>query len=247
MFASTVTMARASGSSLAPDVAAAPERPRNAYRVGGRPMRMAALVATILVHLAVGAVVAIGWPRFESARGTPHLASVVILPRAMDEPRRRPTSGTQAPARRPEPLPAPASPPPTILLAPPTPAATEVIAQLPAPAEGGREDARAAATQVYRRVVMARLEARRRPMRQDAAGGGLRAGAVAFRIDRGGQLLEVSVVQSTGRAALDHAALSIVRRAAPFPAIPDALPDELAITLPVEFLAGQGRTGIAAR
>jgi protein TonB len=247
MSASTVTMARASGSPLEPDVAAAPGRPRNAHRVGGRPTRMAALVATVVVHLAVGAMVTIGWPQFESARGTPHLASVVILPRAMDEPRRRPTSGMQAQAPRPEPLPAPASPPPTILLAPPTPAATEAVAQLRAPAEGGREDELVAVTQAYRREVMARLEARRRPMREDAAGDGLRAGTVAFRIDRGGQLLEASVTQSTGRAALDRAALSIVRRAAPFPAIPDALPDELAITLPVEFLAGRGRTGIAAR
>ncbi|MFD2136940.1 energy transducer TonB [Novosphingobium resinovorum] len=35
---------------------------------------------------------------------------------------------------------------------------------------------------------------------------------------------------------LDRAALDVVRRAAPFPAIPEGLPDELEITLPVEFL-----------
>jgi TonB family protein len=199
---------------------------------------MVAVIATVLVHLAVGAVVAIGWPRFEHAGGERHLTSVIILSRSTDEPGQRPSPGTHAKIRRSEPLPVASSPPPTILRAPPSMITPGAMADLPAPASGGSEDALALATQVFRRAVMARLEAQRRPLRQDRAGGGQSAGVLVFRIERSGQLVDASIVQSTGRAALDQIALETVRSAAPFPAIPFGLPDELTITLPVEFLAG---------
>ncbi|HUD28889.1 MAG TPA: energy transducer TonB [Novosphingobium sp.] len=245
MSASTVPKVAASGFATELECAPAPQCPRDAYRVGGRPARTVAVLGTVLLHLAVGAVVAIGWPRTETEGGAPHLVSVIVLPRAADQPRRRPTSGTRTPESRPDPLPVVSSPPPTILLAPPTPTAGETVAELPAPAEGGHEDALAMATQAYRRAVMARLEAQRRPLRHEPAEGG--QGAVVFRIERGGRLLEASMAPSTGLRSLDRAALSTVRRAAPFPAIPDALPDELAITLPVEFLGGPHRAEVAAR
>jgi TonB family protein len=83
---------------------------------------------------------------------------------------------------------------------------------------------------------MARLEARRFypdvALRRDWQG----SGAVLFRIERSGRLLDATIANSTGHGALDKAALGIVQRAAPFPAIPDSLPDELAITMPVAFL-----------
>jgi TonB family protein len=199
---------------------------------------MVAVIATVLVHLAVGAVVAIGWPRFEHAGGERHLTSVIILSRSADEPGQRPSPGTHAKIRRSEPLPVASSPPPTILRAPPSMITPGAMADLPAPASGGSEDALALATQAFRRAVMARLEAQRRPLRQDRAGGGQSAGVLVFRIERSGQLVDASIVQSTGRAALDQIALETVRSAAPFPAIPCGLPDELTITLPVEFLAG---------
>jgi TonB family protein len=72
-------------------------------------------------------------------------------------------------------------------------------------------------------------------------------GAVLFRIDRSGALLETSMERSTGRAMLDHAALSQVRRAAPFPAIPPELPDELAVSMPLRFLIAPPGRQIAER
>lgn len=236
MSASTDLTVRASGFEGEPDSVPAPQRRRSAYRVGGRGMRMMALGATVLVHLAVGAMVAIGWQRTENGGPAPRLASVIIVPRAADEPRWRRTSGAVAPVTRPEPLPVISSPPPPILLAPSIPAAVQTVAELPVPAEGGREDALAMATQAYRREIMARLEAERRHVRPHMGGGAGAQSTVLFRIERSGRLLEASVAQSTGRRALDRAALTVVRGAAPYPAIPDALPDELAITLPVEFL-----------
>jgi TonB family protein len=45
-------------------------------------------------------------------------------------------------------------------------------------------------------------------------------GSVRVRIDRQGHVLERSVLKSTGEAMLDEAALDMVRRANPFPAVP---------------------------
>lgn len=90
--------------------------------------------------------------------------------------------------------------------------------------------------QSWRRAVMERLEAQRfypdLAVRREWQGSGL----VLFRIERSGRLLDVRLADSTGRPALDTAALGIVARAAPFPAIPDGLPDEMTITMPVQFL-----------
>lgn len=81
--------------------------------------------------------------------------------------------------------------------------------------------------------------------RRDRVTGGPTAGTVAFRIDRSGRLLDATVAHSTGLPVLDLAALSIVRRASPIPAIPDALPDEVAITLPTARLAEGASSAIS--
>jgi periplasmic protein TonB len=46
------------------------------------------------------------------------------------------------------------------------------------------------------------------------------AAAVRIRIDRSGRVLERTLVGSTGQPLLDQAALDLVRRASPFPAVP---------------------------
>jgi len=233
MSASSVPMAHASVSLVTSSEAPVQQRLPGGYRLGGgRPLRMLGVGATLLVHLAVGAVVMLGWPGAPDRTGGTRLISVTILPRPVDEPRRRPDPGTRASKPRPEPVPVKSSPPPAIMLAPPTPIAIETVAEMPAPAEGGRIDALALTTQGYRRAVMARLEAQRARGRDGASG----AGVVLFRIERSGRLLDASVARSAGSRTLDRAALDVVRRAAPFPAIPEGLPDELEITLPVEFL-----------
>lgn len=72
-------------------------------------------------------------------------------------------------------------------------------------------------------------------------------GAILFRIDRGGKLLAASMERSTGRALLDRAALSQVQRAAPFPEIPPELPDELAVSMQLQFLILLPSRQMAAR
>ena len=59
---------------------------------------------------------------------------------------------------------------------------------------------------------------------------------VSFVVDRQGRLLGVKVSQTSGSVSLDQAAVDTLRRAAPMPPIPPALPDALSVDLPIEFL-----------
>lgn len=58
---------------------------------------------------------------------------------------------------------------------------------------------------------------------------------VRFRVNRAGAVLFAALQRSSGNAMLDRAALETVRRAAPLPKIPDDRPDELEVTVPIEF------------
>jgi TonB family protein len=102
--------------------------------------------------------------------------------------------------------------------------------------EGGQNDDLAQDTLSWRHDIMARLQAQRSYPDVALHRGWQGAGTVQFRIERNGRLLDVAVAQSTGRPALDEAALGIVRRAAPFPPIPRGMADEMTLTLPIDFL-----------
>lgn len=57
-----------------------------------------------------------------------------------------------------------------------------------------------------------------------------------FSIDREGRLLERALVTSSGHAVLDRAALELLARAAPYPALPpDATLERIELTLPVDY------------
>lgn len=57
-----------------------------------------------------------------------------------------------------------------------------------------------------------------------------------FTLDRSGRLVASSVKQGSGSAELDRAALEMLARANPLPAIPDFMErDELALAIPVEY------------
>ncbi len=61
-------------------------------------------------------------------------------------------------------------------------------------------------------------------------------GSVRVRIDRGGQVLDRAVEASTGEKMLDEAALDMVRRASPFPAVPsDYSGGSFEFVAPIEF------------
>lgn len=247
MFASSATLTQASAKPPVWRDKLASQRPGSFYGIGGRPVKLAAICFTALMHLAVGAVLALGWQRLERQDGEPHLVSVTVPLRPADEPRQRPTSGTKAPTHHAEPVPKVHNPPPTILLAPLAQIAAEALEEIPAPDEGGLEDALALTTQAYRRAIMDRLEDRRRRAGPQTLHGRQESGAIVFRIERSGRLLDASIAQSTGARKLDRAALAVVHDAAPFPAIPEALPDELTLTLPIEFLTAGHHPQVAAQ
>lgn len=83
--------------------------------------------------------------------------------------------------------------------------------------------------------VLARLEKFRR---YPGAARSARQQGVAyirFRINRDGRVLSSSLTRSSGFPALDQAALETLRRADPLPKIPADRPDEIELSVPVEF------------
>ena len=59
---------------------------------------------------------------------------------------------------------------------------------------------------------------------------------VRFVLDRGGTLQGSEILESSGHAVLDRAALDLLQRAAPFPALPsDLAMDEIELVLPIEY------------
>lgn len=56
-----------------------------------------------------------------------------------------------------------------------------------------------------------------------------------FRMNRAGRVLSASIARGSGYAALDREALATLRRAEPLPKIPPDKPDEVELSVPVEF------------
>jgi periplasmic protein TonB len=72
------------------------------------------------------------------------------------------------------------------------------------------------------------------------------AAKVAFAIDRSGNLISETLVESTGSPQLDAEAIAMVRRAQPFPPPPPEVRDEtLKFELPVVFSSPRPRPGLA--
>ncbi|WP_371422643.1 TonB family protein [Tardiphaga sp.] len=134
------------------------------------------------------------------------------------------------------PLPAISTPPPSPTVkpadpAPPQPdtAAPKTASAPPAPQVSSN------APDTWEGRVLARLEKFRRYP------GGARSARqqgvvyIRFRINRDGHVLTSSLVRSSGFPALDQAALETLRRADPLPKIPADRPDEIELSVPVEF------------
>jgi len=59
---------------------------------------------------------------------------------------------------------------------------------------------------------------------------------LSFNIDRQGHVLNSQIIKSSGSAALDAEALSLLTRAAPLPPPPAAVPDsDLTFVIPIRF------------
>jgi protein TonB len=58
---------------------------------------------------------------------------------------------------------------------------------------------------------------------------------VRFKVNTAGELVRREIVKSSGQPVLDDAALASVEKAAPFPAMPDELSEDIEITVPFRF------------
>ena len=149
-----------------------------------------------------------------------------------------PVEAVPVPAPKPVPRkPATAKPLPPVARR--APAATSPVASAPsAPSpggvdggtgEGGRGDAARATAPAWAPTARVRYEEllfawmnRHKEYPMLAQRRGIQGrGSVRVRIDREGRVLERALVASTGQGLLDEAALDMVRRASPFPAVPD--------------------------
>lgn len=173
---------------------------------------------------------------------------------APPEPRREVATGPEEVERqedRPKPEPTVVAPPPMVQLPQTTSLVREVREPVEAVIDPGppvpentapKSVAAPAATnlssdakQNWEARLLAHLEHYRRfPSRARAA---RQQGTVQirFRMNRTGSVLTASVLLSSGFTTLDQAALDTLKRAQPLPAIPKDMPDEVELTIPVEF------------
>lgn len=125
-----------------------------------------------------------------------------------------------------------------VATAPPSAAMVDVRAAAPPP--GVVERSASAALATWQRSLVMQLERHKRYPLQAKGERGVTT--VAFTIDRQGRLLSSRVVQSAGSAILDDAALAMLSRAAPFPAPPLGIADELlSITVPIHYTSSAAR------
>jgi periplasmic protein TonB len=135
-------------------------------------------------------------------------------------------------------------------LARPRAAASEARA---APAEAARREARAARNGstsgrargreaaapgklTWEGLVLGRLERFKRYPKRSRMRREEGVAWVRFALDRSGAVVEASLLQSSGHAALDEETLALVRRAAPLPKPPpEVMGDAIALEVPVEF------------
>jgi periplasmic protein TonB len=131
----------------------------------------------------------------------------------------------------------PPSPPPSPPLSAPSAAMPTVadVAAAPETAPGSEEAMPPAAIQRWRQALIAQIERHKRfPANAKGRSGVVR---VAFSIDRDGRLTEVRVLASSGAAALDEAAIDLIRQSQPFPTPPSTLPEnDLSFVAPIRYL-----------
>jgi protein TonB len=58
---------------------------------------------------------------------------------------------------------------------------------------------------------------------------------VRFKVNAAGKLLERRIVTSSGKKALDDAALASIEKSAPFPKMPEGLSDMIELSVPFRF------------
>lgn len=229
------------------------------------PLDWRAIAIVVLGHLAVLGVVMYVRPAVDRLPPPPPIMASVILPAgdepapADQEPQPEPTPVKPVPANSPPPAPhepdlrpvlavaesAPAPAPPTVAPPPvdqaiPSAEAADVQAVAPSgpPARasldalsGNPDDVRQYVAAIMRQLNRHKTYARE--LKKARIEGTV---VIQFTIDREGRLLASGVKQTSGHAELDRAAMDMLARANPLPAIPDFMNrDELALAIPVEY------------
>ena len=220
--------------------------------------RLAALAITTVIHLIALGLIAWGGFRPHPPVATRDIVAVVLTarnPAAPVEPEKserreflEPKHKATMPSKHALTLPAVKGPetgvpPPALGI----PEIATLLAAAPVPAVPAAHRSKTDIADDYRQLLFARLAAQRHYPEAARLRRYQGDGAVLFRIDRDGRLLAASMERSTGKTVLDRAALTQVRRAAPFPQIPAELPDELAVSMPLQFLITEPARRVAAR
>lgn len=247
---------------------AADDRPPAAYPINSRycdqPMdwrtRFVGIAGTVAVAALVLACVLFTWRVVRPIVVSPSAPLIVELRplAAPPEPAREVAPGPEQVERRearPKLEPEILTPPPLVQLSLPTPTVREVRKPLEEVIDPGPTVPETTAPKSIAAPATARLSSdvsqswearllthleqyRRFPARARAA---RQQGTVhvRFRMNRAGSVLSMSVLRSSGFATLDQAALDTLKRAQPLPAIPEDRPDEIELTIPIEFYFGR--------
>ena len=211
--------------------------------------RSVSIGITLALYLAGLLLLSVQWYRSPPASEQSQPLVVDLLPLSPDPTPEEPAPEVEEPQRKTPPVPqvpVPVAALPALIVPLPMPGTATAQPERtpdapprppaePAPAPPPRASPASAGPEGWEGRILARIEqVKRYP---SAARVRRQQGVVhvRFRMDRNGRLLFVGLQRSSGNDALDRAALETVRRAEPFPAIPEDRPSEVELAVPVEF------------
>lgn len=94
----------------------------------------------------------------------------------------------------------------------------------------------------WQSALLARIETRKRYPTEARNRGEQGTAKIQFSIDRHGNLVNATIIESSGHAILDEEALAVLQRASPLPPPPAHMQGEsVALTLPLSFTIKRGR------
>ncbi|MDX2201944.1 MAG: energy transducer TonB [Hyphomicrobiaceae bacterium] len=116
------------------------------------------------------------------------------------------------------------------------------VSQTTAAPVAGSERTVSVAEVLWGGAMKARIETHKRYPQQARSRGEQGTSKVQFSIDRKGNLLEASILESSGHPTLDEEAVAVLRRASPFPPPPSHMQGEsIVLTLPLSFSIKRGQ------
>lgn len=233
-----------------PPIAIAPGVERHGYQAPASA-RLGGFAGTTAIAILALAACLVTWTQIEpAARPSAPLIVNLLPPASTPAPRKqieakakgKPQKQAIPPVPKIVPMPVPVTraaiptPPPAAAQPAPQPVQQPAVQAMPKtdPAQPAPQPANNAPDSWEGRVLARIARYRRYPANAKRA---REQGVVFihFRMDRAGHILTASLARSSGHADLDQAALDTLRRADPLPSIPDDRPDQLELSVPIEF------------